>query len=393
LFLARRLALQNSDARARTVPCAAGGKGEAHARMPQSFGDDGYDAFMGLRYVDVKSPDGSPGARAGRMKSEDQSLLAQLDSFLGPRYTAFVVVLGLALVLLLALAAYAHGGSGQRAGSGLWMLGLDPVMIVYILVVHPFMHRRSERAMRSLEALAPHAGGAGRPKPASRRGEWGAMLLGTLIGLVVARRVPGAEGWLRLYAEATSALMFALLATVIYGSVVRSRHLAAHSRAGLELNVFDGHLLTPFAQWGQSLSLVFVGGISLSLLFQSYESLRSMEGVIVYGSLVIVALTLFFMSMWTIHVALAKAQDKELARVRRDLGAAREALLRHRACESAGAVQDAYLPVVVLGVYEQQVQGASTWPFNPTMVGRVFASAGAPLGVYLVKLAFGVGGL
>jgi hypothetical protein len=218
------------------------------------------------------------------------------------------------------------------------------------------------------------------------------MLLGTLVGLAVARRVP-AEGWLRLYAEATSALMFALLATVIYGSVVRSRHLAAHSRAGLELNVFDGHLLTPFAQWGQSLSLVFVGGISLSLLFQSYESLRSMEGVIVYGSLVIVALTLFFMSMWTIHVALAKAQDKELARVRRDLGAAREALLRHRACESAGAVQDAYLPVVVLGVYEQQVQGASTWPFNPTMVGRVFASAGAPLGVYLVKLAFGVGGL
>jgi hypothetical protein len=140
------------------------------------------------------------------------------------------------------------------------------------------------------------------------------MLLGTLIGLVVARRTPGAEGWLRLYSEATSALMFALLAAVIYSSIMRSRRLAARSRAGLELNVFDGHLLTPFAQWGQSLSLVFVGGVSLSLLFQSYESLRSMEGVIVYGSLVIVALTLFFMSMWTIHVALARAQDKELAR-------------------------------------------------------------------------------
>jgi hypothetical protein len=270
------------------------------------------------------------------------------------------------------------------------MLGLDPVILVYILVVHPFMYRRWRRAMHSLEALAPHAAGAGRAKPAGRRGEWGAMLLGALVGLAVARRVP-AEGWLRLYAEATSALMFALLAAAIYGSVLRSRHLAAHSR-GLELNVFDGHLLTPFAQWGQSLSLVFVGGISLSLLFQSYESLHSMEGVIVYGSMVLVALTLFFMSMWTIHVALAKAQDKELARVRRDLGAAREALLRHHTGESAGAVQDAYLPVVVLGVYEQQVLDASTWPFNPTIVGRVFASAGAPLGVYLLKLAFGVGG-
>jgi hypothetical protein len=96
--------------------------------------------------------------------------------------------------------------------------------------------------------------------------------------------------------------------------------------------------------------------------------------------------------MWTIHVALAKAQDKELATVRRDLAAAREALLRHRACESAEAVQNAYLPVVVLGVYERQVREASTWPFNPTIVGRVFASAVAPLGVYVLKVAFGVGG-
>jgi hypothetical protein len=349
----------------------------------------GYDAFMELRCVDVTSPDG-PGAAIEQTKSEDQSLLAQLESLLGPRYTAFIVVLALALALPLALAASAHGLRGQQLPSGLSMLGLDPVMIVYIFLVYPFMHRRWRRAMQSLEALSPHASGAG--PQVSLRGEWGALLLGTLVGLAVARRVPAAEGWLRLYSQATSALMFGLLAAVIYSSVVRSRHLAAQSRAGLGLNVFDGHLLTPFAQWGQSLSLVFVGGISLSLLFQSYESLRSMEGVIVYGCMIIVALTLFFMSMWTIHVALAKAQDKELATVRRDLAAAREALLRHRACESAEAVQNAYLPVVVLGVYERQVREASTWPFNPTIVGRVFASAVAPLGVYVLKVAFGVGG-
>ena len=346
---------------------------------------------MGLAYVDAKSPNGPSGASAHRTSFEDQSLLAQLDSVLGPRYTAFVVVVAVALALLLALAFYAQGGSGQRGGAGPWMLGLDPVILVYILMVHPFMHRRWERAMHSLQALAPQAEGAAPAKRGDRRGEWAAVLLGILAGLALARRLPGAEGWLRLYFEATSALTFALLAAAIYGSVRRSRHLAARSRAGLELNVFDGHLLTPFAQWGQSLSLVFVGGISLSLLFQSYESLRSIESLIVYGSLVIVALTLFFMSMWTIHVALAKAQDKELARVRQDLAAARETLAGARSCDMAGAVQDAYLPAAILGLYERQVLEAPTWPFNPTIVGRVFASAAAPLGVYLLKLAFGVG--
>jgi hypothetical protein len=325
------------------------------------------------------------------MDSTHQSSLGWLEGYFGSRYAWFVGVVALVLTLLLALAAYAQGADGQRVRAALWLLGLNPVMIVYIFLVHPLMHRRWQCAMQSLQALAPRADDADQHKRVNYRDEWGAMALGLLIGLLVARSVPGAEGWLRLYSETTSALLFALLASAIYGSLIRARHLAAHSRAGLELNVFDGHLLTPFAQWGQTLTLVFVGGISLSLLFQSYESLRSKEGVFIYGSLVIVALTLFFMSVWTIHVALARAQEKELARVRRDLVAAREALHRGRPDDRAGAVQDPYLPVVVRGMYERQVLDAPTWPFNPAIVGRVFASVVAPLGVYVLKLAFGVG--
>jgi hypothetical protein len=321
------------------------------------------------------------------MDSKNQSLLGQLESFLGPRYAWFVVAVALVLTLSLAVAAYAHGANGQRVRAALWLLGLNPVMIVYIFLVHPFMHRRWQRAMESLHALAPRAAEAGQQR-SSTRDEWVAMALGLLVGLAVARDIPAAEGWLRLYSETTSALLFALLAAAIYGSLTRARHLAAHSRAGLDLNVFDGHLLTPFAQWGQSLTLVFVGGISLSLLFQSYESLRSREGVIVYGSLVIVALTLFFMSVWAIHVALARAQEKELVRVRRDLAAARQAMRSD--VPGPGMVEALYLPVVVCGIYEKQVLDAPTWPFNPKILGRVFASAVAPLSVYVLKLAFGV---
>jgi hypothetical protein len=344
-----------------------------------------------MRDVEVKSQGSFPEPPTAQSPMDGMSLLARLDNFLGPRYAAFVVSLAIVLGVLLALAWYVDGGIQQREGLSPWMLGLDPVILVYILALHPFMHRRWVRAMRSLEALAPHSRSAGPAGTAARRGEWAAMMLGMLAGLAVARRGPAAEGWIWLYSEAVSALMFALLCVTIYGSVMRSRQLAAFSRSGLELKVFDGHLLTPFAQWGQGLSLVFVGGISLSLLFQSYQSLRSVESVIIYGCLIVVAMTLFFMSMWTVHVALARAQSKELARVRSDLVLARETLVHERDRETARTVQDTYLPVVILGVYERQVLNASTWPFNLAIVGRVFASVGAPLVVYLLKLAFGVG--
>ena len=186
------------------------------------------------------------------MESEHQSLLARLEGFLGHRYPWFTLVLVLVLILLLALAVFAEGAIGRRPGVALWMLGLNPTMTVYILVVYPLMHRRWRHAMRSLQALAPRADGAVQQKPASHRGEWLAMLLGSVFGLVMAGCMPGAEGWLRVYSEATSAMMFALLASVIYGGLARTRQLAAHSSDGLELDVFDGHLLTPFARWGRA---------------------------------------------------------------------------------------------------------------------------------------------
>ena len=339
--------------------------------------------------VKVKSP-GKPAPIARLTSAVDRSLLAQLDAALRDRYAAFVIFIAVGLGLLLALAAFAQSGSAQRGDRALGMLGLAPSILVYILMVHPSMHQRWLNAMKALEVLAPQAVGEARPSPSVRRGEWAALLFGSLAGLALAHRLPGADGWLRLYYEATSALAFALLATAIYGSVFRSRHLAARLRVGLKLNVFDGHLLTPFAQRGQSLTLVFVGGICLSLLFQSYESLRSIESAVVYSCLVVVALTLFFMSMWTVHVALINARDTELATVRCDLAAARQALCRARAGADTDATKDSYVLAVTLATYQRQVLEAPTWPFNPTIVGRVFASAAAPFGLYIVKLAFGV---
>ena len=68
--------------------------------------------------------------------------------------------------------------------------------------------------------------------------------------------------------------------------------------------------------WGQSISLTFVGGICVSLFFQSFRSLNTLQSLVIYTVLVAVALGLFFSSMWSIHVALAAARQRELATVR-----------------------------------------------------------------------------
>jgi hypothetical protein len=78
--------------------------------------------------------------------------------FLGPRYLWFSLVVALVLSLLLALAAYAEGANGRRPGVALWMLGLNPTIIVYILLIHPLMQRRWQRAIpvSRLGIVKPH---------------------------------------------------------------------------------------------------------------------------------------------------------------------------------------------------------------------------------------------
>lgn len=107
-----------------------------------------------------------------------------------------------------------------------------------------------------------------------------------------------------------------------------------------------------------------------------------------------VALTLSFSSIWSIHVALVVAQERELAIVRQHWSRSRDELRRHLAqTDSASGAEDAarlYDPLVVFGTYERQVLEASTWPFNPKIVEEVAASLVAPILIYGIKVAIGL---
>lgn len=330
-----------------------------------------------------------------RMHMRHRSLLDLFAGLFGTPRLRYALASVALLILLVLVAAAARGHLVGGGAWDLWMLGLQPAIVVYILVVQPLLHRRWVRAIESLRRLAgspdlDDAAWSIRP-----RNEWLALAAGSAFGVWVSWSLPITERWEWLYLLIANIALFGLLALSIHRGAVSTRQLARVVRADLELDLFDRQSLTPVARWGQSVSLTFVGGICLSLMFQSSSSLHSVASVVIYSILVAVSLTLFFTSIWSIHLAMVAAQERELAVVRRHWNQARSELKRLLGDGSVRDTWDAarlYDPVAVFASYERQLLEASTWPFDPKIVKEVVASIVAPILIYVLKVAVGGSG-
>jgi hypothetical protein len=325
-----------------------------------------------------------------RMDTRPQSLVDQLVGYVARSRPAFAVAIACLLVLLLFVAVFAHGGVAVGGRWGLWKMGLEPAVVIYIAGIYPPVHRRWTLAIDALRPLADRPELVEQGHAVNRHGEWTALLLGAGFSVWVTDPWHIHGGWLLLYVFSSNIVMFGLMALVIYDGLVRTWRLTRIVRAGLQLDLFDRRSFTPLARWGQSVSLTFVGGTCLSLLFQSYETLNTMQSLVIYSIMIVVSLTLFFTSIWSIHDALVAAQRRELMVVRHHWSDARSELKRKLAEGAAGEAANLYAPIVVLGMYESQVLAASTWPFNPKIVKEVVASLVAPILIYGLKIAIGL---
>ena len=323
------------------------------------------------------------------MNTGPQSIVDQFVAYMGLSLLALAgVVMGL-LALLWSLAAYSHGGLVTVGPRGLWKMGLEPTLIVYIFGIYPYLQRRSALAIDALRSLSIRPDIVGEVRTASRRGKLIALLLGAAFSLWVTSSWQTEGTWMRLYLVTANLVLFGLMAMGIHDGLEGTRRLTRVIRAGLQLDVFDRQALAPMARWGQTIALTFVGGICLSLIFQSYETLHSVRSLVIYSILVVVPLTLFFTSVWSIHKALVTAQQRELAVVRQHWLRARGEQTRRLAEGGQDDVAGLYGAVVVLGAYESQLLAASTWPFNPKIVKEVLASLVAPFLIYGLKIAIG----
>lgn len=122
-----------------------------------------------------------------QMNTRPQSLVDQLVGYVGLPRRAFAFALAVVclLVLLLFVAIFAHGGLPVGGRWGLWKMGLEPAVIIYILGIYPPLHRRWTLAIDALRPLTNRPELVEQAHAVNRHGEWTAMLLGAAFSVWV----------------------------------------------------------------------------------------------------------------------------------------------------------------------------------------------------------------
>ncbi len=318
-----------------------------------------------------------------------------------PGWRWVTVIVATLLLLLLVLFAYLDSALADLSHWEFWRNFLDgPILFLYILVIYPPIWRLSRRAVQSIQALLPADEGSAKrvllesPLP-NRRWEWASIIIGAVFWLVLWQ--PWAESWrsgviwLSAYDVFTQMLLFGLLGWLLYSSFSGNRYINRLSRQNLNLDIFDTNMLTPVARSSLGFTIVFIGGISLSLVFQTQEDLMMWNNIIVWAVLLCFVLLLFFLSMWGTHSMMSRAKRRELDLVQNHLKSdTRE--LRERAAEgSLKGAEELSLTITMWMNYERRVKEAPEWPFNATIIRRLAVSTLVPIAVFLIKVFSGLG--
>jgi len=307
------------------------------------------------------------------------------------------IALGVCALLFLApfAIACAHGDLSEilQEGTGRGLL-VPPMIITYILLVAPKMTQMGDRVIESFRQIVlvdnvsfdRAIGTAGRVKP---RDEAIAIGVGFLVGCLTASRSIGEQiSWLALEWFVANGLMFGLLAWTIYASLASTRVTTAVLRQPLRLDPLDITLFEPVGRQSLVVALVFIGGITLSLLLVGVASADSArpEFWLSYLPFVLVPVLIFFLNMYPTHRVIAAARDGEQREAKARIRASYRDLLARR--NEGLSIESIPAEISALVAYDQLLQKARTWPYNTAMLRTLGVSLLIPIGTTLVRAAF-----
>jgi hypothetical protein len=309
---------------------------------------------------------------------------------------------GLILILFLVGMAYLAGVLADPFDADFWRAGLlYPALIVFILWVQPILRRLRDGAIASFRPLALMDDDdfeqlLAKAPMFNRRIEWLALGSGAVGGLLLLRpwdysglsRIWLSLGtrpvWLVLYVLIAGGLWAGLLGLGIYSSLSGMRLFAELQHHRLDINVFDLRPLEPIGRWSLSIALIFVGGSVLSLFFFPQLAL-SVEAVVLYGTLILTPVLVFFLNMLSTRQTIVAAKRRHLALVRENLAAASLALEEQAAKGQPEQVEALLDSVGAWVTYEERVKDVPEWPYTADIRRNLVLSTLLPLVVWAIR--------
>ena len=301
------------------------------------------------------------------------------------------------LLLLLILAAYLDGTIADLFGWDFWRnYGDGLLLIAYILMVSSLIWRlriKAIEAFRPLLAIDDDAFDrlAAKASTPNRRWEWVFVLIGVGFALVLGEPWNLSWGtgflWKSVYLVIAGTLFNGLLWWLIYDTLSSTVRIARLSRQPAKTDIlFNTELLLPIARWSLGISVGWVGGISLSLVFQTQDTLLDVGTITLYAILVGVTVLAFLLSMWSTRNTVAKVKRGELALARKHLAAASLELKDRASRGRLEGMEGLSSTMTSWATYQKLVQDTPTWPFDINIMRRLLASTIAPIIVYLAKV-------
>jgi hypothetical protein len=311
-----------------------------------------------------------------------------------PRSIWTIFLVSLVLLALPFIFALLDGYLEQFLTGGQWRRIISPTAIaLYIWIISLPMSRASDSVVAALRPLIELDQDDFQTQVSTAENinplhEFIAFGIGLLLGVAAASSTDMNQGfsWIKAYWFLSTCLMYAVLAWTIFIAVASTRINAALHRLPMRVDILNP---APFEAVGRQsllLALVFIGGITISLVL-TYDpaQLSAVDFWISNLLLVVFTVSIFFLSMRPTHLVLAAEKKRQLdplsARINRACG---ELVLELEGGNNQGGLST---QITALVAYEERLQAARTWPYNISILRTLFFSVFIPLMSILVRVA------
>jgi hypothetical protein len=265
------------------------------------------------------------------------------------------------------------------------------IVITYLLIVVELLQRTRDKVARSLrpllhiddETFVAAVRRVCRPNPVS---ELVGIALGVIFFLAIVGPPPSVSVesdpyWVSLYFYVASMIMFGTIGWSVYAGIVISRLTNMLLRQPIEIDIFDVTPLEPIGTQSLYLSLSFVGATVIGIASSPY-ALLSWQNIIIFGTLILITVLIFFLNMYSTHGLLIATKKRQLTAVERRIARTYQQLL-----ELDTSSQDTHSVATELNAWtlvKQELLLTRTWPYNTEMLRTLLVSVLVPILVSLI---------